>query len=110
MARRVVWTQTAAQDLDETAEYIARDSPRYAATFVRQLRERAHSLATFAERGRMVPEFNDSSIRELIVRSYRLIYHVSPDTVSVLGIIHGARDLPRLWEQEDRMEPGNPAD
>jgi toxin ParE1/3/4 len=106
-ARRVVWTETAAEDLDQVAEFIARDSPRYAAAFVREARDAARSLAVLARRGRIVPEFADENIRELLVRSYRLIYQVSPDVVSIIGFIHGARDLSALWEREERASSGD---
>ena|SRR5687767_4818071 len=102
MARPVIWTESFARDLDAVAEYIARDSPRYAASFVREVRDAARSLSHFAERGRMVPEFGSPAIRELFLRSYRLIYHLGPDTVSILALIHGARDLASRWEEEGR--------
>jgi hypothetical protein len=61
-----------------------------------------------AERGRIVPEFADPTIRELIVRSYRLIYRVSDEDVSIIGFIHGARDLPTLWQREIRSPTDDP--
>ena len=50
----------------------------------------------------MVPEFDDPSTRELLVRSYRMIYRVESDRVFVLGLIHGARDLQALWGSSTR--------
>jgi len=50
-----------------------------------------------ARRGHVVPEIGDKQIRELIVRSYRLIYKVEKSRVAVLAIVHGARDLNMLW-------------
>ena len=102
MARKVVWTDNAWRDLEEAAEYIARDSLHYGAAFVREVRDAARSLAGLAERGRVVPEFSDPSIRELIVRSYRLVYQVTEETAYVVGFIHGARDLAALWQREER--------
>ena len=107
MARKVVWTESAWRDLEEAADYIARDSPHYAAAFVREARDAARSLAYLAERGRAVPEFNDSSIREFLVRSYRLIYQVTEHAVHIIGFIHGARDLRTLWEREGRPHAGD---
>ncbi len=72
------------------------------AAFVREARDAARTLAYLAERGRAVPEFNDPSIRELFVRSYRLIYQVAEQTVYIIGFIHGARDLRAFWEREGR--------
>jgi toxin ParE1/3/4 len=106
MAREVVWTEIAWRDVEEAADYVAEDSPHYAAAFVREVRDAARSLAHLAERGRVVPEFSDPSIRELLVRSYRLIYRVAGEAVYVTGFIHGARDLERLWEREGRPHPG----
>jgi len=93
MDRRVVWTDAAWNDLETAADYIAKDSPRYAGAFVREIRAAARSLVQFSERGRVVPEFGKPEIRELLVRSYRLVYTVTTDTVRILGFIHGARDL-----------------
>jgi plasmid stabilization system protein ParE len=105
MARRVVWTEIAWSDLEAAADHIAKDSPNYAAAFVREVRDAARSLAYLPERGRVVPEFDDLAIRELFVRSYRLVYQVAKETVRIVGFIHGARDLEALWEREDRPGP-----
>jgi hypothetical protein len=51
---------------------------------------------------RVVPEFDDPTVREIFVRSYRLLYTVTKDTVYILGFVHGARDLKVLWERQDR--------
>ena len=94
MAREVVWTRPAWEDLAATADYIARDSENYAATFVQEVKEAAASLVEFAERGQVVPEYADPTIRELLIKPYRLVYKVTDDKVLVLALIHGAR---RTW-------------
>jgi len=94
MAREVVWTDPAWDDLEAAAEYIARDSEFYAATFVQEVREAAASLADFAERGQTVPEFADESIRELLVKPHRLVYKLTDEHVFIVAFIHGSR---RLW-------------
>lgn len=68
MAREVSWVEAAWDDLNQVATYIARDSPHYASTLVRELLEAGFSLAQMAERGRVVPEWKEQSIRELIIR------------------------------------------
>jgi toxin ParE1/3/4 len=97
VAQRVIWTETAWIDLENIADYIARDSPYYAASFVREIRDHARSLSRMAMRGHVVPEIGDKQIRELTIRSYRLIYTVEKSRVAVLAIVHGARDLKTLW-------------
>jgi len=93
MDRRVVWTEAAWNDLEAAADYIVKDSPRYAAAFVQEVRDAARTLVRFSERGRMLPEFRQPEFRELLVRSYRLVYTVESDAVYILGLIHGARNI-----------------
>ena len=94
MAREIVWTDPAWEDLEAAAEYIARDSEAYAAAFVEEIKAAAASLSEMAERGQIVPEIRDASILELLVRPYRLVYQLHERQVRILAIIHGAR---RAW-------------
>ena len=61
MAWTINWTQSAWNDLEAAADYISKDSPRYAASFVQEVRDAARSLNTLAFRGRVVSEFNDTN-------------------------------------------------
>lgn len=99
MAWRVVWTDPGWANLEAAADYIAQDSPRYAAGLVREARDAARSLAHLANRGRVVPEINELNVRELFVWRYRLIYRVSDRMVEVLAFIHSARDLAAILKK-----------
>jgi plasmid stabilization system protein ParE len=70
--------------------------------FVRDVRDASRSLDRFAERGRVVPELSDAKVRELFVKAYRMIYAIEPKRVVILGLIHGKRDLSKLWDNEKR--------
>ena len=85
MAREVIWTGPAWDDLEAAAEYIARDSEYYAASFVQEVKDASESLSEMGERGQIVPEFRDPSIREFLVRPYRLVYRLLPDQVTILA-------------------------
>lgn len=100
MARAVIWTERAWSDLDHAADYIARDSPNYAATLLAQARDAARTLDRFAARGRVVPELSDPAIREVFVGTFRLVYRLLPSRIEVLTFVHGARDLAELWRRE----------
>ncbi len=102
MALEVVWAKAALEDLELAAEYIARDSPRYASVLVREARAAASSLNILHKRGRVVPEISTVSIRELFVCNYRLIYQIALRTVYIIGFIHGSRDLWSLWKKQPR--------
>ena len=100
MAFHVEWTEAAWSDLEEVADYIARDSRYYAAAFVQEVRDAARSLSRMARRGRVVPEFDDPGIRELLVGRYRLICRLAGESVHIVGLVHCARDLGELWRPE----------
>jgi toxin ParE1/3/4 len=108
VARRVGWTEAALEDLSATAEYIARDSARYAGGFVREAFEASDTLTEFANRGRVVPEFEDQAIREIFLGCHRLIYQVTTEKILILGLVHGARDLAALWRREKRTGEPQP--
>jgi addiction module RelE/StbE family toxin len=99
---KIVWTQPAVEDLHELHAYIARDSELYASGFVEQLLSAVEALENHPKLGRIVPEGNDESIRELLSQHYRLIYRVAKDHIEMLSVIHGSRDLgtreSRPWE------------
>ena len=93
MAHRVVWSQRAFQDLEAIASYIAADSAAYAGNVVKRIVGMSQSLARFPRSGRMVPEFDDEAIRELLVYSYRVIYRIEGGEVTIAAVVHGKRDL-----------------
>jgi len=93
MAHRIVWSRRAAQDLESIAEYIATDSPAYAGIVLKSIVNQTKILERFPQAGRKVPEFDDETIRELVVYSYRIIYRLQEDEALVVAVIHGKRIL-----------------
>ena len=95
---KVVITEQAVNDLCEIAEFIATDNPDAAVSFGDKLIDHAHKLARFPERGRKVPKFNDPLLREVIYRSYRIVYKIDPlfREVYVVRFWHSARGEPTL--------------
>ena len=94
------WTLTAADDVRLLEEWIARDSPLNAVDFTERLIGSAEKLAESPLLGRIVPEFNQDRLHELIFRGYRIVYSVEGSFVTVLRVIHGARDMRRLANRE----------
>ena len=79
--------------MEAIATYIAADSPAYASTVLRKIIALTRNLSRFPQSGRVVPELEDSSIREVFAYSYRIIYRLSGDTVLVAAVIHGKQNL-----------------
>ena len=90
---KVVWAELALEDLKLIHEYISVDSKRYADRFIEKLITRVDQLESFPKSGRVVPEFNSDSIRELIEGNYRIIYKISAAQIAIIRIHHAARQL-----------------
>lgn len=92
----VVWTEISIEDLKEIFDFIAADSNRYATITVDKIYHRVESIAASPYIGRVVPEINEKTIRELIVGTYRVVYRIKNDhQIDILRIYHSARLLGR---------------
>lgn len=99
-AREINWTFPALQDLDSLFEYIGRDAPVYAESYVQRIVDAVSRLEDLPHSGRKVAEAPQDDIREIIFEDYRIIYWiVSELRVDVLGIVHGSRDLRQVRNQ-----------
>jgi addiction module RelE/StbE family toxin len=98
MGYQVALSPSARRDLQDIVRYISLDSPQHAVIFGQFLVSSTKRLADFPELGRVVPEFDDPSLREIVVRSYRVIYRVDhcDCRVDVARFWHGARGTPEV--------------
>lgn len=90
---RLLWTARARRDLLAIGRYIARDNPTTARSWVERLRERARRAAEAPEAGRIVPEIHRPDVREVFLRTYRIVYRTRDDTIEVLTVFEGHRRL-----------------
>jgi toxin ParE1/3/4 len=95
------WSQKAQDDLVEIALYIAQDNPKTARAWVKRLRERARQAAASPLAGRYVPERRREHIREVFLRSYRIIYRIQGAEVLILTVLEGHRLLRSDWLDEE---------
>jgi toxin ParE1/3/4 len=89
----VHWTVGARRDLEEIVEYIRRDSPTSATALAERILARARTLRRYPRLGRVVPEYRDEAVRELIVGDYRVVYRLLDRRLDILAVVHGSRDL-----------------
>ena len=82
--------------MEEIHDFIARNSPRYAAAVAGRLVAAVDRLEQFPESGRVVPEFAEPRVREVIHGSYRIVYELHEETVEVLTVFRASRLLPLL--------------
>jgi addiction module RelE/StbE family toxin len=91
---RLVWSPRSIRDLESIRDYIAQDSPLYAALVIERLVQAPEQLLRFPELGRVVPEREDPDLRELIIRPFRLGYRPLPDTIEIVTVFRATRLLP----------------
>ncbi len=93
---QINWTFQATSDLKDIAEYISKDSKKYAKLQIIRIKSRTKILNSQVYSGKIVPEIDNQNIRELIEGNYRIIYKiVNPTRIDILTIHHSSRDLLR---------------
>ena len=95
---RVRWLQTAIENLNDAAEYIARDSSTAASKVVNIINALSQRLADYPSLGRSgrVP-----GTRELVVPGtpYIIVYRVRSAHIEIIRIFHGARKWPAYFDE-----------
>lgn len=90
---RILWTVPAVEHLKEIRAFISKDSPAAASRVVKAIREQVKPLAQHPQMGRL--GILDGT-RELVVSRlpYLVVYQEQADTVTVLAVVHTARNWP----------------
>jgi toxin ParE1/3/4 len=90
----LIFSPRANTDLEEIGDYIARDNPARAISFLEELRSHCADIlaapASYAPR-----EDLGTGVRMAVHRRYLILFRADTDVVRVERILHGARRLPR---------------
>jgi toxin ParE1/3/4 len=90
---KIIWSPLAVDRVSEIAGYIAQDNPVAAESWINTVFKKVENLKAHSESGRIVPETNNNTIRELIYGNYRIIYRLEEKRLSVLTVRHGKQVL-----------------
>jgi len=90
---KIVLSNEAIDDTNSIYKYISRDSIKYARKTIEDIRIKIRILKEQPYIGRKVPEFDDEYLRELLYKSYRIIYEIEEDTINIKTVLHGSKDL-----------------
>lgn len=97
---KVIFAPQALRDLEEIVRHISHlASSETAVRFGTQLVNKAVTLSSLPERGRVVPEIG-LPYREIISKSYRIVYRLSSQKVEVVRFWHAARGVPQIESDE----------
>ena len=87
----VIWTLSARNDLKSIHDYIRPDSFINAKKVIGAIREKADSLFSVPNRGKLIAEINAENLREVSEQSWRIVYKVDKSDVFILAIVHKRR-------------------
>lgn len=94
---KVVFVPRSRDDLASIVAFVSqRATPDIAERLGMQLIEKALTLQTFPERGRVVPELGDHAVREILFKTYRIVYRVRQNVIEVIRFWHAARGTPEI--------------
>ncbi len=96
MGKAVIWSPSARGDLKGIVSYIAADNPSAAIRIGQRIVGRSKQIEKFEKSARIVPEYSNSSIRELIEGNYRIIFRVRQTRIEVVRVWHAAQGRPLI--------------
>lgn len=91
---RVYWTDSARYRLKQIREYLSQEAPTVAQPTIEKLIKRSQFISELPNAGRMVPEYQQDDLREILERPYRIIYRILGDRVDVITVMHYRQLLP----------------
>jgi toxin ParE1/3/4 len=96
---RYTLSDSARRDIDEVWEYIAQDNVDAANRVIEKVYERLLLLANAPHLGAIFPAISET-IRHTTVGKYVIFYEPREAEVSVLRVLHGARDFTTLFQDK----------
>lgn len=90
---KLLLAEPAESDLEAIGDWIARDNPVRALTFLAELRAACAVIGALPEACPLVPRYEHHGIRRKIHGDYLIFYRVGEDAVTIIHILHGARDV-----------------
>lgn len=90
---KVLITAKAEADLEEIGDYIARNNPARALSFVRELYRLCLDIAEMPQAWPVVSRFECHGIRPQVHGRYLIFYRIGADHLTILHILNGAMDV-----------------
>jgi len=90
----ISFSKSAIEDLKGIKEYyLEQGVPQIGQEFVVAIVGHVETLSIHPEIGRVVPEFNDDSIRELIHSPFRVVYLLETESIKIIRVWRSERLL-----------------
>jgi len=79
-------------DIEQIGDFIAKDSPRRACSFIRELRSSCYALSDMADSFPLVSRYERHSHSRRMRGNYLIFYRVDNDRVWIIRILYGVSD------------------
>lgn len=89
--KKIIWLEYAEDDLNQIYNYILADSLYYATKTATEIVNKIDYISNFPYMGRKVQLYNVSNIREIIYKSYKIIYEINSNVIYIHRIFHSSR-------------------
>lgn len=93
----IIWLIDAENDLIEIYNYISKDSLYYARKTTTEILHKVDYLYMFPYIGRKIQEFPREDYRELIYKSYKIIYEIDSSIIYIHRVWHSARLINNIF-------------
>lgn len=87
----IKYSKPSLKDIEEIKDFISHDSVANANRFLLSIRERINILKNYPEIGRPILTDRFKNIRQLLHKSYRIIYHFQDDKITIITVHHQSR-------------------
>jgi addiction module RelE/StbE family toxin len=94
MSRKIRWAKSVLNKIEAQKEYIAEDSPERAKIWAQTIKAKQKVIKNNPFLGRIVPEFELSNYRELIIGNYRLVYVIHDEYI----------DFVQFWNCKENIQ------
>lgn len=93
---KLVFSDSASHELEAIGDWIAKESPTRALSFVSELRDSCVGILSFPDACPLVPRYEIYGIRRKVHGNYLIFYCVTADTIEIIHVLHGAQDYDAL--------------
>lgn len=100
---RLTLTPLAEQDLEAIGDYIAADNPNRAVSFIRELRDQCQRISANPLGYRLRSELGED-VRSCAHHNYVIFFAVTVEDVTIVRVLHGARDFPSIFASDDSWQ------
>ncbi|HEX8224978.1 MAG TPA: type II toxin-antitoxin system RelE/ParE family toxin [Allosphingosinicella sp.] len=93
----------AIRDVEEIWQFIAAEDVAAAERWIRRIADSTNRLTEFPNSGAPRPELAPGA-RSIVIGRYLVLYRVGADSVDIVRVVHGARELSRLLGDERKVD------